>query len=604
MARPDLGRSAPVHPALWDESVEPPRLSCVSTRAGDSARQRSLRELISTPAAVAVVNGSTARVPVDVPIPINPYVVAAHSRLADVLTVVAPRAAFPVETEPRSRNRLVSWLLDDRTSLARDADDVANRFLAAGVPAQILDPVHRADGVPIHDATWLRERAAAPWDLPLDRRWVLHLCTIRNRRDAFEIAATLRRELHHADAGPRPLLVVVGAGTGKSTLARLVARHGTSADVALLGDIADPSWLIAASDAVVLLGEHGAEDALGATARSHPVFGSTKVAPRLRRRTVILGSGDRARELAAVLADRRSSNDVIGFLTHDRDRVEPSLAGGPLLGTFSDLFHVVEKEQIQAIAVALDEHDRTLPTEALFDLKTTGVEVVEGMHLLEQVSGRIHIDEITPYRVIFSDGFRRPRVVVALKRASDAGIAAVGLVVMAPVLALLGLLVRLDSPGPIIYRQLRIGLNGRPFSIWKFRSMRADAECVHSPVWASEADPRITRIGRWMRTWRLDELPQLVNVLRGEMSLVGPRPERPTFVQDLRADIAYYDLRHTVRPGITGWAQVRFPYAASKEESYQKLQYDLYYVKHMSLRLDARIAAETLRVMTRGEGAR
>jgi lipopolysaccharide/colanic/teichoic acid biosynthesis glycosyltransferase len=185
----------------------------------------------------------------------------------------------------------------------------------------------------------------------------------------------------------------------------------------------------------------------------------------------------------------------------------------------------------------------------------------------------------------------------------DFSLSLMGLVLVSPLMAVIGLLIKCDSPGPVFYRQVRVGLRAQPYMIWKFRSMFADAE-KDGARWASQEDARISRVGRYLRKWRLDEIPQLINVIRGEMSLVGPRPERPVFVQQLRSLIPYYDLRHTVRPGITGWAQTQFHYGASTEDSHVKLQYDLYYVKYLSIQLDARVMLETIRVILRGEGAR
>jgi exopolysaccharide biosynthesis polyprenyl glycosylphosphotransferase len=189
-----------------------------------------------------------------------------------------------------------------------------------------------------------------------------------------------------------------------------------------------------------------------------------------------------------------------------------------------------------------------------------------------------------------------------MKRLFDVLVSVVGLVVLIPFFVFIVALIRADSPGPIFYRQVRVGLRGRPLMIWKFRSMRQDAE-ESGPRWAQVDDPRISRIGWWLRKTRIDEFPQLINVLRGDMSLVGPRPERPVFVQDLRMSIPYYDIRHTVRPGITGWAQIKFRYGASEKDAHTKLQYDLYYVKNLSLVLDLRILVQTVRVILLGKGA-
>ena len=224
-------------------------------------------------------------------------------------------------------------------------------------------------------------------------------------------------------------------------------------------------------------------------------------------------------------------------------------------------------------------------------------------HLFEEESGRLPIDDFKPSAIIFSREFRQGIVVRAVKRAMDFSLSLVGFVVVLPLMAAIGILIKCDSHGPVFYRQVRVGLRARPYMIWKFRSMFADAE-KDGARWASQKDARISRVGWYLRKWRLDEIPQLINVLRGEMSLVGPRPERPVFVQELRSLIPYYDLRHTVRPGITGWAQTQFHYGASTEDSHVKLQYDLYYVKYLSIQLDMRILLETIRVILRGEGAR
>jgi exopolysaccharide biosynthesis polyprenyl glycosylphosphotransferase len=205
--------------------------------------------------------------------------------------------------------------------------------------------------------------------------------------------------------------------------------------------------------------------------------------------------------------------------------------------------------------------------------------------------------------VIFSAGFKQRMICRVMKRLVDILVSTAGLLIMLPLFLLIAALIKIDSSGPAMYRQTRVGLRGRPFLIWKFRSMRHDAE-KSGPQWAQADDPRISRVGRWLRKTRIDEFPQLINVLKGEMSLVGPRPERPVFVQDLRKIIPYYDLRHTVRPGITGWAQVKFRYGASEEDAHMKLQYDLYYVKRLSFALDMRILVQTTQVMLAGEGAR
>ena len=326
--------------------------------------------------------------------------------------------------------------------------------------------------------------------------------------------------------------------------------------------------------------------------------------PRSKRRLLILGTGQLAKDLCRSLLRKRSNTySVVGFLDRDRARVGQRLVNPAVIGTLSQLFEIVEYRQVGTIAVCLEDRRNGFPVQTLLDLKAMGLEVVDGHDLYEQESGRLSIDLLKPSLLIFSAGFRRYKVLLGAKRLIDVLASTFGLIVVAPLFLAVAGLIRLDSPGPVLYRQVRIGFHSRPFLIWKFRSMRCDAE-DEGIRWASIDDPRITRVGRWLRRWRIDELPQLMNVIKGEMSLVGPRPERPTFVQDLRRTIPYYDVRHTVRPGITGWAQIRFQYAGSTVETHEKLQYDLYYVKNLSLILDLRILLETVRVVLRGDGAR
>jgi sugar transferase (PEP-CTERM system associated) len=323
-----------------------------------------------------------------------------------------------------------------------------------------------------------------------------------------------------------------------------------------------------------------------------------------RRRVLILGAGRLARELCQVMVSKRfRSYDVVGFLDREAGRVGERLVNPGIIGTYDQLFEIVERNRIDTIAVCLEDRRAVLPVQTLLDFKAMGLEVVDGHHLYEDESGRLSIDLLKPSSLIFSTGFRRKAVAMGLKRVTDFILSLIGLILLMPLFLVVGLLIKLDSLGPVFYKQTRVGLRGRPYTIWKFRSMRQDAE-QHGAQWAATADPRISRVGKWLRKWRIDELPQLINVVQGNMSLVGPRPERPLFVQELRSWIPYYDIRHTVRPGITGWAQIRFRYGASAQDSHTKLQYDLYYVKNLSLALDLRIMVETARVVLLGEGAR
>ena len=326
--------------------------------------------------------------------------------------------------------------------------------------------------------------------------------------------------------------------------------------------------------------------------------------PGPRRRILILGVGSLAQGLSQVLLSRsKMFTDLVGLIAQDNAQVGDEFVGTKIVGTMNQLLSVVERDRVDTIAVCLEDRRAVLPVQALLDLKGMGIDIWDGHHLYEEESGRLPIDDFKPSAIIFSREFRQGIAVRAIKRSMDLCIALIGCVVALPLVAVIGTLIKLDSRGPVFYQQVRVGLRARPYMIWKFRSMFIDAE-KGGARWTSEADSRITRVGRYLRKWRLDEIPQLINVLRGEMSLVGPRPERPVFVQELRGVIPYYDLRHAVRPGITGWAQTQFRYGASTEDAHVKLQYDLYYVKYLSIQMDLRIFLETIRVILRGEGAR
>ncbi|MFO0773244.1 MAG: TIGR03013 family XrtA/PEP-CTERM system glycosyltransferase [Nitrospiraceae bacterium] len=335
-----------------------------------------------------------------------------------------------------------------------------------------------------------------------------------------------------------------------------------------------------------------------------PLGGVALRLPSLKRRVLILGVGPLGKDLCQVLLDRGAwFTEVVGFLAKDEIQVGERHGGPTVIGTFDQLFDIAERYRVDTIAVCLEDRRAVLPVQTLLDMKAMGLDIVDGHLLYEEESGRLSIDLLKPSALIFSTGFRRRIVTMAVKRALDFLLSVVGLILLLPVMAVVAVLIKADSVGPVFYRQMRVGLRGQPYMIWKFRSMSKDAE-KSGAKWAVEGDPRISRVGRFLRMWRLDEIPQLINVLKGEMSLVGPRPERPVFVQDLRNSIPYYDLRHTVRPGLTGWAQTQFRYGSTAEDSHTKLQYDLYYLKNLSLSLDFRILLETVKVVMFGQGAR
>jgi sugar transferase (PEP-CTERM system associated) len=279
---------------------------------------------------------------------------------------------------------------------------------------------------------------------------------------------------------------------------------------------------------------------------------------------------------------------------------EPELS---VLGGYAKITSIVKEEHVHRIIVALDERRGNFPVEQLLFCRLKGVRVDDGMAFTEDLAGKLSVENLHPSSLIFSNGFRRSSFFRKAKRCVDVLVSLLGLVLSGPLTLAVALAIRLESKGPVLYRQERVGEDGKVFSLLKFRSMGVDAE-QNGPVWAGKNDNRVTRVGKIIRKLRLDEIPQMINVLRGEMSFVGPRPERPFFVERLKREIPYYSQRHTLKPGITGWAQVRYPYGASKEDALEKLKFDLYYVKHMSIFFDLMIVLETIKTVLFSKGAR
>jgi exopolysaccharide biosynthesis polyprenyl glycosylphosphotransferase len=266
------------------------------------------------------------------------------------------------------------------------------------------------------------------------------------------------------------------------------------------------------------------------------------------------------------------------------------------------LFDLVQGMEVDRVVVALEDRRGLLPTEELLRCRLAGVRVQEREELYEHITGKIAVEAMRPSYLIFNPGFSRSLPGAMCKRACDVGLALIGIVLTWPVMLVTALFVRMSSPGPALFSQERVGREGAPFTLYKFRSMLTDAETRTGPVWASKDDPRITPVGRFLRRSRLDELPQLFNVLTGDMSLVGPRPERPVFVEDLARQIPYYNLRHIVKPGVTGWAQINYPYGSTVEDALQKLQYDLFYIKNQSLPFDLSILFTTIKTVVLRKG--
>lgn len=321
-----------------------------------------------------------------------------------------------------------------------------------------------------------------------------------------------------------------------------------------------------------------------------------------RRRVLVLGAGQRAQRLRDLAERRESGFVIVGYvaMSDGTPVVEEAISRAAI----NNLTRFVDNLGVTEVVLALEERRNALPLKDLLRIKTTGVHVNEFSSFLERETGRVDLDTVNPSWLIFSDGFSSGRAISSVaKRLFDIVVSGVALCLTAPVILLFALLVKIDSRGPAFYRQQRVGLFGEPFDVIKLRSMRTDAE-VAGAQWASKDDPRVTRIGRFIRKVRIDELPQSWSVLKGEMSFVGPRPERPQFVSELEEQLPYYAERHMVKPGITGWAQINYPYGASIEDSRHKLEYDLYYAKNYTPFLDLIIILQTLRVVLWSEGAR
>jgi sugar transferase (PEP-CTERM system associated) len=318
--------------------------------------------------------------------------------------------------------------------------------------------------------------------------------------------------------------------------------------------------------------------------------------PYLRERIYVLGTGERAQRLVQGLRQRTELGvEVVGWTG--------TLAGVPTREEVAAHMLEVSRKRAHRVIVAMPDRRGTLPVIELLELRLDGVKVEDATSWLEKMSGRIEIDNLYPSWLIYAEGFRFSAGFMALRRLISVTIALTGLILILPIVPFVILAIKLDSPGPVFYKQQRVGRNNVPFYVYKFRTMRPDAEAKTGAVWAGADDPRITRIGKFLRASRLDEIPQLWCVLRGDMAFVGPRPERPEFVESLTRQIRYYRVRHVIRPGITGWAQIRYKYGSTVEDAKEKLQYDLYYIKNISIGLDLLIMFQTVKTILLARGA-
>jgi len=319
-------------------------------------------------------------------------------------------------------------------------------------------------------------------------------------------------------------------------------------------------------------------------------------APRCN--VVVMGTGRLARELVAeILRHPEVGIRVVGFVDDDPSLVGVSIVNPKVIGLHGDLPAIIANTRVDRIIVELQDRRGRLPIDELLTLKTRGIAIEDATSLYERITGKIAIENLKPSWMIFNAGFEVSPSMLMQKRILSVVVSLLLLFILSPVTLIVMLLIKLESRGPVFHKQERVGQNGKIFTLWKFRSMRANAEKETGPVWSMPGDERITRIGYFLRRTRLDELPQLYNVLRGDMSLVGPRPERPHFVRDLASRIPFYQLRHAVKPGVTGWAQINYEYGNSVRDAVEKLQYDLFYIKHMSWLLDSLIVLETVKTV-------
>ncbi len=320
--------------------------------------------------------------------------------------------------------------------------------------------------------------------------------------------------------------------------------------------------------------------------------------PYFRERVYVLGTGDRALRLLNGLRQRSELGiEVVGWTGNIQGALTRETVATHLVG-------LAREKGVHRVIVAMPDRRGTLPVEALLELRLNGVKVEEATSWLEKISGRIEVDQLYASWMIFAEGFRFSTFFRLIRRGLNLSVALAGLILSLPLMPFIWMAVRLDSPGPILYRQKRVGKRNAHFNCYKFRTMRQDAEADTGATWAADDDPRITRVGKFLRSSRLDEIPQLWCVLKGDMHFVGPRPERPEFVEWLSKEIPYYGIRHAVRPGITGWAQVQYKYGNTLEDAREKLQYDLFYIKNASVGLDLLILFQTIKIVLLGRGAK
>ena len=323
------------------------------------------------------------------------------------------------------------------------------------------------------------------------------------------------------------------------------------------------------------------------------------------KKVVVIGDGDLAYNIIREVVNNKDSGlHVSAFVTSEENsnRIAHEKIHQIGMRGFKGIEKLAKQLNVEKIVVAVEERRNRFPAKELLQCRVNGIDVLEGTTFYEMLTGKLIVDKINPSWLIFSDGFQKSGSRKFFKRSVDLFMSLLLLIILAPILAIVAILIKFDSPGTVLYSQERVGENKKPYMVHKFRSMVNDAEKGCGPVWAQDEDPRITRVGKYIRKWRVDELPQIFNVIKGQMSFVGPRPERAFFVESLEKEIPYFGERFSVKPGITGWAQVNYPYGDSVEDARQKLNYDLFYIKNMTIFMDLMVIVRTVKTVLFGEG--
>jgi sugar transferase (PEP-CTERM system associated) len=323
-------------------------------------------------------------------------------------------------------------------------------------------------------------------------------------------------------------------------------------------------------------------------------------------KVIMLGSGGLVRDIMQEIKNRRDiTYDIRSVVLNEEGKTSPIQFNGiPIRYGFDDICDLAEAEQVSSVIVALDQKRGIMPYNELLSCKTRGISIIDGEAFYERITGKLLVEKINPSWLIFSEGFVKSKASTFMKRLVGFVLSSIMLIIFSPLMLLVAVAIKFDSRGPVLFSQERVGENEEIFTLNKFRSMKANAEEETGPVWASDDDTRITRVGKLIRKLRIDELPQLWNVLRGDISFVGPRPERPFFVEKLKKVIPYYRQRFTVKPGVTGWAQIKYGYGASEQDALEKLKYDLYYIKNMSIVMDLMVILHTVKIVLLSRGAR